>query len=153
MARVELVEDVRVFVERRSVANLDLAIDEDGTHRQCDKPLSILVRQRFEHPVSRGTRGRVKALGLIHAQGDLVVVAPDDGLRVECANRLNDLVRIRPIADDVAKNERLVVASSPRVLQACIQSFEVRVNVSQQQIAHQASSQWASSSTIAGIRD
>src|SRR5262249_20256611 len=152
MARVELVKDVGIFVKRRTVTDFNLAVDDRRPHRQRDEPLAIAFGQRFEHPMRGCPRCCVETFRLIHPERHFVVVAADDCLWFEIANQFDDSVRIRTIADDVAEDERLFVASLARVDQTRGQSFEVRVDVGQDQIAHQASSQWTSSSTIAGIR-
>ena len=123
------------------MANLEFPVNHDRTHRQGHQPRPIVLGQRFEHPVRRGSRGRMKPVGLAESERDLVVIAADDRLRLEFANHLNHRVRIGTVADDVAEDEAVVVAPHPCVLQARAESLEVGVNVRQNQIAHQASSQ------------
>ena len=75
---VELVEDVGVLVERRAVADLDQVVHDERTRGQVGQPRAMFGRQRVDRPRRRALGDRVELLGVIHAGGDLVVIAADD---------------------------------------------------------------------------
>ena len=73
--RVELVEDVRIFVERRAMTDLDQVVDAKRPLGHRSEPVPVIRRQRFEGP-ERGALGDdVEPIGLFEAASDLVVIA------------------------------------------------------------------------------
>ena len=115
--RVEIVEDVGVFVERRAVADLDEIVDDDRPGRQRGEPFAILGRQRVVGPADGAARDGVEAFGAFDARADLVVIAANQRVRRERANAFDDGVGIGAVADEIAEHEDAIVrtvASRPR---------------------------------------
>ena len=123
------------------MADFNEVIDRNGSHRQGREPRPMLRRQCVEGPLGRGARSGMKAHGLLETEGDLVVVPADDRDRLEGLDPGHDLVRIRAVPDDIAQHEHLVVAPRGRVAKAGLEGFEVGMNVREDEIAHQCSSQ------------
>ena len=81
-------------------------------------------------------RDGVEAVGLVEPAGDLVVItANDDHLR-KLLNALDDSIRIGAVPDDIAKDERTIVAADARVREAGVERLLVGVNVGQDEIPH-----------------
>ena len=59
-------------------------------------------------------RDLVEVAAVLDAAGGLVVVAADDGDRVQLADAVDDFVRRRAIADEVAEDEQCDPSRAPR---------------------------------------
>src|SRR5439155_26486422 len=81
--------------------------------------------------------------------GDLIVIAAYDRQRFKRPHPLDDLVRIGPVADDIPEHERPVVPSRARIGETCLERFQIRVNVGEDEIAHQPARRSMNCSTSA----
>ena len=63
--RVELVEDVRVLVERRPVTDLHEIVDVLWSGRQRGEPLAVRGLENLQHPLGGAPRHRIEALRLL----------------------------------------------------------------------------------------
>ena len=68
-------------------------------------------------------------------QRGLVVIAADDGDRVQRANAIDDFVRRRAVADEIAEDEQ-VIPGAGAASSTAVERLDVRVNVGNDQIAH-----------------
>src|SRR5690606_27632357 len=71
-----------------------------------------------------------------HLQQCGVAVAEDADLPVELDEALQHLLGVRLVTDRVAEEDDLVVAASLGVKEDCVESWQVGVNVAQNQVAH-----------------
>jgi hypothetical protein len=148
-ARVHLVEDVRVLVERRAVADFNRVVHDVRAFGQRAEPIAVFRGQNVQGPFGRAPGDGVEALGLLEPARDLVVIAAHDRDRFELLHALDHHVRIRAVADEVAEHECLVEGPGAGVREAGVECLEVRVDVGQHEITHQCSSQSMSCSTRA----
>ena len=111
--RILAVEDVVVFVERRAVTDFDVLIDRFRPGGKLLEVLPVRRRQRLLRPERGQPRDLVEVAAVFDAAGGLVVVAADDGDGVELADAIDDLVRRRAVADEVAEDEQMVPGAAP----------------------------------------
>ena len=70
-----------------------------------------LSGQHVERPSRRALRHGIESFSLLEAAGDLVVIASDDRDRLQRDHAIDDGVRIRAVADQVAEHQRVIVFS------------------------------------------
>jgi hypothetical protein len=134
--RIEIVEDVGVFVEWRAVTNLDEVVDDDGTGGQRREPVTIGGRQRLVRPADRVARDRIEPLRAFEPGPDLVVIAANERVGRDFPDLLDDRVRVRAVPDEIAEHQDLVVADRLRCDQHCIERLHIRVNVTENEVSH-----------------
>jgi hypothetical protein len=69
------------------------------------------------------------------------VIPADDGVRLQAADAVHDCVRVGAVADEVAEHQDAVVGNLAGGVEHRLEGLEVRVDVTQDQVAHQCSNQ------------
>ncbi len=138
---VGVVEDVHVFVERRAVADFEQLIDDQRARRQLRQPVAVVVAQRFVGPADGGPGHGVEGVGGLESGAHLVVIAADDGVRLQAADAIDDGVRVGAVAHQVAEHQDALVGNLAGGVEHGLERLEIRVDVTQDQVAHQCSNQ------------
>ena len=136
--RIHLVEDVRVFVEWRPVADFGERADRD---RARGERLEVLAVAGGQHPPGHGgTRARrlVEVLPVVEAARGAIVVAADRGGDGQIAQAVDDQVRLGAVAHQIAQQQQLQIAVAGRVGQHAVERVDVGVNVTQDEVTHRS---------------
>ena len=147
--QADVVRICRAGVERGREQGFDLVILDTGGRLHIDDELMgelvavktavinkraggmglISGRKAFQRPMAEG-------IGLLNAARNLVVIASHDRVRFEGTNEIDDLVRLRAVADEIAKNEQAVEALRAGVGKDRFEGIHVRVDIADYQVAH-----------------
>ncbi len=92
-------------------------------------------RERVERPARRDFRDGVEAFGLFQPARHLVVIAANNGRRLERLHAFDHRIRIGAVADEIAEHQRALVPARLSLGQARVQRFEIRVDVGENEIA------------------
>ena len=122
--------NVLIFVTRRSVDELK-ACEFRNRNRplgKCPQPVEVFGRKLPTIPQCRKARDRIKALHVLKACDNFVVISTHKG-SAQLTRAGRDFVRAGAIADDVAEVHNSVVRR--RCRNAGFQSFQITVNVAE----------------------
>jgi hypothetical protein len=126
-------EDVFIFILKRAVYQNDTAGSERAV-RQLGEPREILCVQLRASPI-HGSFGNGIEIGGVHEAGDSFVMIAANGLCAEFAKAGDHLVRIGPIADDIAETHGNVPAAFCRI-ESSGESCGVCVKIAENKNAH-----------------
>ncbi len=135
---VVLAEDVEILVERGAVADGEEVLDRLRALRQGVQEVVAGLGHGLARPADGGGGDGVERLDRIVLGDGLVVVAADDGQRLQAPDDTDDLVGRGAVADQVAQADVVVDAALVGQLQDGGQGFQVAVDVAEDQNPHQA---------------
>lgn len=111
-------------------------LDLQGADRKClQEP--VVARREFPGRPPRGRQGdRIEELARIEPGDDLVVVAPDrDFLPPDAPDPIDDVIGVRPVADEVAQDDDPVESLPADAGQDCRERLVVRMDVGEDEVA------------------
>ena len=130
-------DDVFIFVIGRAMhqLNIRMILQRDRPVRKIAQPLQVLSGQLLAGPEGGRRSHRVEVFKIHKSGCGLVVIAPDESL-AQFTGTLGDFVRAGTVSDDIAEVDDQVVSRSG--CEARIESFQIGVDITEQQYAHGA---------------
>src|SRR3954454_1574885 len=136
LARVAFVENVLVLIVRRAMTEKDV-LALDGAEREPGKKMAVARGEVIARPERGGFRGGVEAFGVVESGRDAVVIAADVELRrLHRAHRVEDLVRLRAVADKIAEADDLIELLAAHAVHHHAQGLRVRMKVADDERSH-----------------
>src|SRR5438270_6132624 len=136
VAGVAFVKNVLVLIVRRAVAEQDV-FALDRPEGELGEEMAVAGGEVIARPERGGFRGVVETFGVVEAGGDAVVIAADVELRrLHRAHRVEDLVRLRAVADEIAETNDLIELLAADAVHDRAQGLGVRMQIADDERAH-----------------